>query len=61
MQLSTDAQHRTAAPKDFFFPQSENLMDFKRDGQEDRDHRHRDASMEDFVVFGVRACDVSSF
>ncbi len=48
------------SPKDFFFPQSENLMDFKVEGKniEVIDTR---AESEDFIVFGVRACDVRSF
>ncbi len=46
--------------KDFFFPQTENLMDFKVEGKniEVIDVR---SECEDFVVFGVRACDVKSF
>ena len=48
------------SPKDFFFPQTENLMAFKTEGKhiEIIDTRTED---EDFVVFGVRACDVKSF
>ncbi len=48
------------SPKDFFFPQTEDLMEFKTQGKniELIDIR-KDA--EDFVVFGVRACDVKSF
>ncbi len=46
--------------KDFFFPQTENLMDFKVEGKniEIVDSREE---CEDFVLFGVRACDVRSF
>lgn len=46
--------------KDFFFPQTENLMDFKVEGKniEVIDTREE---CEDFVIFGVRACDVKSF
>ena len=46
--------------KDFFFPQTENLMDFKMEGKniEIIDTR---SECEDFVIFGVRACDVKSF
>ena len=46
--------------KDFFFPQTENLMDFKVEGKniEIIDTR---SEHEDFVIFGVRACDVKSF
>ena len=46
--------------KDFFFPQTENLAEFKIDGKniEVRDIREE---CEDFVIFGVRACDAKSF
>ena len=48
------------SPKDFFFPQTEDLMRFKTEGKniEVQDVR---SEGEDFVVFGVRACDVKSF
>ncbi len=48
------------SPKDFFFPQVENLMEFKMSGKEIEVIDTRDEN-EDFVVFGVRACDVKSF
>ena len=46
--------------KDFFFPQTQNLMDFKINGKfiEVIDNRKES---EDFVLFGVRACDAASF
>ncbi len=46
--------------KDFFFPQTENLVDFKMEGKniEVLDIREE---CEDFVIFGVRACDAKSF
>ena len=46
--------------KDFFFPQTEDLMAFKTEGKriEIIDVRRE---QEDFVIFGVRACDVRSF
>lgn len=48
------------SPKEFFFPQTEDLMQFKTEGKniEIIDTR---AALDDFVVFGVRACDVKSF
>ena len=48
------------SPKDFFFPQVENLMEFKTEGKNIQLIDIREDS-EDFVVFGVRACDVKSF
>jgi len=48
------------SPKDFFFPQTENLVNFKIDGKniEIIDPR---VEHEDFILFGVRACDAKSF
>ena len=56
----SDALNTVRSAKDFFFPQTENLMDFKVEGKniEIVDTR---SECEDFVVFGVRACDVKSF
>ena len=55
----SSALNTVRSAKDFFFPQTENLMDFKVSGKtiEIVDTRRED---EDFVVFGVRACDVRS-
>lgn len=46
--------------KDFFFPQTENLADFKVEGKKIEVIDIREES-DDFVVFGVRACDARSF
>ena len=50
----------TRSPKDFFFPQTENMMTFKMTGKKlelfDTRREH-----EDFILFGVKACDVRSF
>lgn len=46
--------------KDFFFPQLENIAEFKVEGQNIEVVDNRTA-LEDFVVFGVRACDARSF
>lgn len=45
--------------KDFFFPQTENLMDFKVEGKtiEIEDTRRE---QENFILFGVRGCDVQA-
>ncbi len=55
-----DVLNTVRSPKDFFFPQSENLMEFKLKGKNIEILDIREES-EDFVVFGVRACDVKSF
>ena len=56
----SNALNTNRSPKDFFFPQTENLMEFKTSGKEIEIIDNRD-EMEDFVIFGVRACDVKSF
>ncbi len=54
------ALNTVRSAKDFFFPQTENLMDFKMEGKSIELIDTRDEG-EDFIVFGVRACDVCSF
>ena len=56
----TNALNTVKSAKDFFFPQTETLVKFKMSGKsiEIIDPR---TEHEDFVVFGVRACDVRSF
>lgn len=46
--------------KDFFFPQTENLFELKMTGK-NIDVIDTRTEAEDFVVFGVRSCDVQSF
>ena len=56
----SDSLNTVKSPKDFFFPQTEDLMRFKTEGKniEVVDIRREE---EPFVIFGVRACDVKSF
>ncbi len=58
--LWSGALNTNRSAKDFFFPQTENMMDFKVEGKtiEIIEPIRPD---EDFVVFGVRACDARSF
>ena len=56
----TNELNTVRSPKDFFFPQTENLIEFKTEGKEIEIIDVRDEK-EDFVVFGVRGCDVKSF
>ena len=60
-ELTYDYVNSGRSLKDFYFPQSENIVDFKVDGknieivpsvEEDLDEK--------YVVFGVRACDAAS-
>ena len=46
--------------KDLFFPQVENLVNFKVTGKQIEIIENRDPA-EPFVIFGVRACDCRSF
>ncbi|MFC2280439.1 MAG: 4Fe-4S ferredoxin, partial [Treponema socranskii subsp. buccale] len=46
--------------KDFFFPKIETLVHYKLSGKKIEVEDPRTES-EDFVVFGVRACDAASF
>ena len=59
MKLSK-ALNTVRSAKDFFFPQTENLVDFKMEGKNIEVIDIREES-EDFVIFGVRACDARSF
>ncbi len=52
--------HTTRSAKDFFFPQTENLVEFKMTGKQIEIIDPR-SEHEDFAIFGVRACDVKSF
>ncbi len=56
----SEALNTVRSPKDFFFPQTEDLMAFKTEGKniEIIDTR---TETEDFAIFGVRACDCKSF
>ncbi len=54
------ALNTVKSPKDFFFPQTEDLVSFKTAGKTIEIIDTRDEA-EDFVVFGVRACDVRAF
>ena len=56
----SNALNTVRSPKDFFFPQTEDLMAFKTEGKNIEVIDTRKA-LDDFVIFGVRACDVKSF
>ena len=59
MKLSS-ALNTNRSAKDFFFPQTESMFDFKvSDKSFDIIDKRREC--EDFVIFGVRACDARSF
>ena len=59
-KVLSNALNTVRSAKDFFFPQTENLMDFKVEGKQIEviDTRSEE---EDFVVFGVRACRCEEF
>ena len=56
----TEKLNTVRSAKDLFFPQVENLVNFKVSGKKMEIIENRD-SAEPFVVFGVRACDCRSF
>ena len=58
--VMSDALNTARSAKDFFFPQTENLMEFKMQGKK-IDVIDTREECEDFVIFGVRACDAASF
>lgn len=59
-KVRLDKLNTLKSPKDFFFPQSENLVSFKTQGKNIEIIENRDIT-KPFVVFGVRACDAKSF
>lgn len=56
----SNALNTVRSAKDFFFPQTETLVDFKLRGKDIEIIDPR-KDCKDFVVFGVRACDAASF
>ena len=56
----TDKLNTVRSAKDLFFPQVENLVNFKVTGKTMEIIENRDPA-EPFVVFGIRACDCRSF
>ncbi len=56
----TQRLNTVRSAKDLFFPQVENLLKFKVSGKQIEIIDERDP-LENFVVFGVRACDCRSF
>ncbi len=54
------AVNTVRSAKDFFFPQVEKMTRFKMDGKQIEVEDIRKEN-EDFVIFGVRACDAASF
>ncbi len=55
-EVALDCLNTAKSAKDLFFPQMENLVDFKREGKS-IEVRARELSEEKFVLFGVRPCD----
>ena len=56
-QVNLDALKTVKSPKDAFFPQSENLYTCYRDGKKIQ-IEPEELQNQDFVVFGMKACDV---
>ena len=58
-KVSMDHLNTAKSAKDLFFPQVENMVDFHVDGK-NIEIKPRALCDEDFVLFGVRACDMKS-
>ncbi len=56
----SNALNTERSAKDFFFPQTQNLMKFKLEGK-NIEITPVVSDEQDFIIFGVRACDVRSF
>ena len=56
----TDKLNTVRSAKDLFFPQVENLVNFKNSGKTIQIIENR-TEPQPFVLFGVRACDCRSF
>lgn len=56
----SDKVNTVRSAKDFFFPQTENIIGFNVKGKNIELFDTR-SETEDFVIFGVRACDAASF
>ena len=59
-RVRLDALRTVKSAKDAFFPQVENMMNFKTEGK-NLSIQMIDPADEDFVILGVRACDAKSF
>ena len=59
-RVRLDVLRTVKSPKDAFFPQVENMLNFKMEGK-NLSLEQVDPRVEDFVVLGVKACDYKSF
>ena len=59
-KIRLDALRTVKSAKDAFFPQVENMMNFRAEGK-NLSVQMIDPKAEDFVILGVKACDTRSF
>ncbi len=59
-KIRLDALRTVKSAKDAFFPQVENMMNFRAEGK-NLSVEMIDPKAEDFVILGVKACDARSF
>ncbi|MGN0742931.1 MAG: 4Fe-4S dicluster domain-containing protein [Candidatus Fimadaptatus sp.] len=59
-QLRLDVCNTDKSPKDVLFPQWENLMHFRMEGKT-IELTEQERCDEDYVIFGMRACDIQAF
>jgi len=60
MTLRLDKIGTDKTPKDILFPQWENLMHFRMEGK-NISLTEEERCNEDYVIFGIRACDIQAF
>ena len=59
-RLRLDVCNTDKSPKDVLFPQWENLMHFRVEGKT-IELTEQERCDEDYVIFGIRACDIQAF
>lgn len=59
-RLRLDVCNTDKSPKDVLFPQWENLMHFRMEGKT-IELTEQERCDEDYVIFGIRACDIQAF
>ena len=60
IEWAKDELKTSKSAKDLFFPQSEDIVSFKKEGKQ-LSIKTAEVPDEKFVIFGVRACDARSF
>jgi len=59
-KLSLDFSNSTKPPKSVFFPQTEKMLEFEREGKQFTGVKEPERSGKPIILFGIRPCDASS-